>query len=106
MRGHYEFNFPAFDDQAAALRSSGFEVFNPAERDRAAGFNPIGLSGEMHELKNLNFNLREAFAADCEYLCKHAEAIWLLPGWSKSIGANIEHDIAKMLGLTILGADE
>ena len=34
MRGVEEYNYPAFDRQAAALEKQGWQVINPAEMDR------------------------------------------------------------------------
>ena len=34
MRGIKDFNFPAFDEAATFLRNAGYEVCNPADRDR------------------------------------------------------------------------
>ena len=45
------------------------------------------------------FNLREALADDCEYICRNATAIALLPGWENSKGARAEHALAVALGL-------
>lgn len=85
MRGHENLNFPAFHDAAAKLRRSGCEVFNPAE-----------LPPEVHD------DLRECFRRDMEFICKHADAIALLPGWRNSKGATAEHAVAKALGLTVI----
>ena len=42
MSGVPEFNFQAFDAAAAFLRSQGYEVFNPAEKDRSRLGNDFG----------------------------------------------------------------
>lgn len=100
MRGLPEFNFPAFDAATDTLRAMGHEVFNPAERDRSSGFDVAGMSGHEN-LAELGFSLREALAADTEYISKSAEAIALLPGWERSSGVAAEVALANALGLPV-----
>lgn len=102
MRGVYEFNFPAFIEKTAELRAQGHEVFNPAERDMNRGFYPTGLKGTNEELAELNFDLREAIADDLDFICRQADAIYLLPGWWLSSGAILEYIAARFCGIEIL----
>jgi len=104
MRGHPEFNFPAFDAMTSELRSEGHEVFSPAERDRQCGFDPRGLNGSSEELANLQFDVRDALAADCDYICRIATHIYMLPGWSTSKGATAERALAIALGIVVEGS--
>ena len=104
MRNHPEFNFPAFFAKEAELKATGCVVFNPAQRDVDKGFDPTGLLGDMQELANLDFSLREALAADTNWICMEATHIHMLPGWSKSSGATAERALGLALGLTIEGA--
>lgn len=98
MRGYKDFNFPAFDTKAQELRLRGHEVFNPADRDRGLYGDVFkGTVGKEKEVPK--FSLREALAADCEWICKMAEAIYFLPGWEKSTGALAERAVAKALGI-------
>lgn len=108
MRNIPQFNFPAFHAAAAALRAQGHEVFNPAERDIAAHGdiateNKTG--NEDEAAAKHGFNLREALAADMAYICLHADAIALLPGWNKSTGATAERATAIALHLPVLFLD-
>lgn len=103
MRGIPEFNFPAFHAAAAKLRSGGWFVFSPAERDNekhgtdiSAG-NPTG--DEALATKQHGFSLREALGADLKFICEEADAIALLPGWEKSKGVAAELATARALGL-------
>lgn len=106
MRGIPEFNFPAFDAAAYLLRDRGHEVFSPADRDReGASFNPVGMTGR-EDLAELGFSLREALAADTEYIAKHADAVAVLPGWEKSSGVAAEIALANALGLPVTLADD
>lgn len=102
MRGRREFNFPAFDRAADRLEAQGWWVFNPAERDRKAGFSEVGLTGNepLHELSN--FSHREAMADDTSFICMFADAIYMLDGWQSSKGAVAELALALALGLDIL----
>jgi hypothetical protein len=106
MRGIPEFNFPAFHAAATALRSIGCTVFNPAERDNETHGTDISKGNatgdEAQATKDHGFNLRDALGDDMAYICKHAEAIALLPGWQNSKGAKAERATADALGLIIV----
>lgn len=100
MRGIAEFNFPAFLQAQAELEGQGHNVFNPAMRDIATGFEWQGLTG--HEDLNdgtHQFSLREALGADTAYIAADADAVCVLPGWSASRGARAEVALAAALGL-------
>lgn len=85
MTGLSNLNFPAFEIAAHNLRHDGHEVFNPAE-----------LPEEIHS------DLRECLARDFDYICRHAEAVALLPGWRNSKGATAEYHAALALGLRVI----
>lgn len=97
------FNFPAFKAAAAKLRAQGHYVFNPAERDNEVHGEDISTgNAEGCEAKAAiehGFDLRRALAEDLEFICKEAEGIALLPGWSNSKGAQAEYATALALGL-------
>ncbi len=106
MRGIPEFNFPAFHAAAAALRAAGHTVFTPAERDNERHGVDISKGNEAGDESvaavQHGFNLREALAAELAYICRHADAVALLPGWENSKGANAERATAAALGLEII----
>lgn len=103
MRGYPAFNFPAFDAASAAFRSMGWEVFSPAENDRVKHGNKVeAANGDLEAAINSGFNLREALCDDLSWICKHATAIVMLPGWEKSAGAQAEHRTAIALDLEIV----
>lgn len=109
MRGTPEFNFPVFNMWAAKLRADGHEVFNPAERDieRHGGvdISKGNVDGcEKAAAKKHGFDLRTALAEDMDFICRKADAIYMLPGWGASKGARAEHATAVALSLLVLGA--
>lgn len=107
MRGIPEFNFPAFNEATAVLRTKGHTVFNPAERDNERHGTDISKGNatgdESVAAKEHGFDLREALAEDLDWICRNADAIALLPGWRDSKGANAELAVAKALGLKFFG---
>lgn len=104
MRGYPNFNFPAFDYAAAKLREQGHEVFSPAERDRDAYGADIenNPTGDESKVSNPACTIEDCMAADSEWICRHAKAVALLPGWERSSGANAELALAKALGHTVI----
>lgn len=110
MRGIPEFNFPAFHVATAKLRADGHEVFNPAERDIKHHGVDISKGNSTGDEKlataQHGFNLREALKDDLEFICLHADAIAVLPGWEESKGAKAEVATAHALGLIVFKAGD
>jgi hypothetical protein len=102
MRTKRLFNFPAFDEVAERARARGFDVLNPAEMDREAGFNPEELPGDwdwntLPDSFDLKLTIRRDLDAviSCDgYIC--------LEGWEKSVGATAEQKLLVWLGATRL----
>ena len=86
MTGHPDFNYPAFNAEAARLRAIGYRVENPAE-------NPVQTTWQTY--------MRQALAQ----LVK-CDAVALLPGWKASRGARIENQLAIDLGIPARPASE
>ena len=86
MSGMKDLNYPAFNAKTAELRAAGHHVENPAENDPPKCESWLGY-----------MRLSVAQIATCD-------AIYLLPGWSKSKGACIEHQLAVGLGLEVITA--
>lgn len=102
------FNFPAFDKAAEKLRALGHEVFNPADKDRerhGEDFSEKNASGSIQEATAKGFNLGDALAEDCRWICKEAEAIYMLHGWEGSSGAKMEHLLARCMRLKFFYED-
>lgn len=98
MRGYDEFNFPAFLHAAEELRSKGFKVFNPAEHELQAGFNPkTGLYEDGHTA-----TIRELILEDLVWICQFADKVVVLPGWEKSKGAQAEVKTALAIGIEVV----
>lgn len=83
MSGHPDLNFPLFHGEAGKLRRAGFFVINPAEINE-------GLSQEWSDCMRVDIRALTTCGA-----------IALLPGWEKSPGATLEHDIAARLGMRV-----
>lgn len=96
MRGYPEFNFPAFDFAAKKLREEGWEVFSPAEKGEE-----VLAQTDPNLQHDITFR-RKVFALDMAYICDHAEAVCLLPGWEKSLGAKAERALAEAIGLDVI----
>ena len=88
MTGLMFMNFPAFNAEAARLRTLGHEVINPAE------INP-----------DKSMPWTDCMRADIAALVT-CEAIVLLPGWRESKGATLEHHIAERLGMQVFECEE
>jgi Domain of unknown function (DUF4406) len=104
MRGIPHFNFPAFHRAAKKLRKQGYVVFSPAERDierLGKDLSKQNKTGDEKLAEKQGFSLRDALGDDMAWICHHAEAIALLPGWKKSKGATAERALADALGLEI-----
>jgi hypothetical protein len=82
-------NFPAFEARAAELREQGYTVISPNEYDEPDE------NGNIVE-KPWDWFLRR----DLVQLVKCGRIV-LLPDWEKSKGAQLEHDVAKALGMEI-----
>ena len=109
MRGYKDFNFPAFFKATEELRQQGHTVFNPAERDTSVwGAERLksATGNEAEVAANLGLEgltlARQCFLADTQFICVHADAIYLLPGWEKSRGATAERALGEAIGLKIV----
>ena len=88
MTGYPDFNYPAFNAEAALLRLSSSVVYNPAEYPH---------DGPLEE-----FPIREAFDEYCNFICRIATHMVMLKGWEKSVGARAEHALALAVGVEII----
>lgn len=86
-----ELNYPAFNAEAARLRALGYHVENPAD-------NPKPDVPES-DLWSAYMRLAIAQLITCD-------TIALLPNWSRSRGATIEHQLANDLNLRVVSVRE
>jgi hypothetical protein len=87
-----QFNFPAFYDAAAELRSQGFEVVSPAELDDSED-NGAALKSPDGDMRDVAIKKTwgDFLARDVKLLADTGiEGIVFLPDWHKSKGAKLE----------------
>ncbi len=97
MAGHDGFNYQAFYGAEAALDLAGWRVVNPARLD-----GDFTVREGVDDVKATVTPLaRAAFLKrDFEWLAK-CDAIFMLPGWESSTGANAELFVAHVTGLDV-----
>lgn len=88
MTGKPEFNFPAFDREAARIRELGYQVVNPAEINR-----------------DTKLSWHACMRADIKALCD-CDVLALMPGWEMSQGAHLELHLAHRLGMQICSTSD
>lgn len=98
MRGIEEYNFPAFKKAAKMLRSTGWDIYSPAERDETDG-----VAVQQHEERRgdgdwaaslgLDYYMQFDLAA-----VSRMDAVICLPNWEASQGARLETMVAAELG--------
>lgn len=86
MSGLPDYNYPAFNTEAARLRALGYAVENPAE-------NPLPANAPWDLC--MRAAIRQMLACD---------AVAFLPGWQHSRGANVEIELAGHLGMDVIQA--
>ena len=94
MRGHDEFNFPAFFRAAKVLRANNIKVWSPAENDDANGFAFEGVKAE--DTYKLSGSASEYMATDLPEVCL-SDAVVVLPEWESSELGQLEVHVARTL---------
>ncbi len=87
MSGYPDNNFPAFDAAALRLTALGYSAVNPADINKQMNPDDVGLYSKCirNDLKAL---------ADCD-------AIYMLNGWQKSVGAKLELENALTIRIPV-----
>jgi hypothetical protein len=88
MTGIHEFNYPAFNEAARLLRERGYDVVNPADN---------GVPRDAAWSDHMRADIIELMKCD---------AMAMLPGWERSVGAKIETDLGFVLGMDIMPVNE
>jgi Domain of unknown function (DUF4406) len=105
MRGVPAFNAPAFAYWTEHLRRAGHEVYSPSEMSDKLFGAAVRENAEGDEARMGGDALtigRTVFHLDMAFICLHADAVALLPGWQTSKGATAEYAAAVALGLQII----
>jgi hypothetical protein len=106
MRGHEEFNFPAFFSAEEQLWNAGWVVWNPARIDMEEdGFNPKTATSATGDFPMEHY-VRRDVGMICSLRPGSADAVVCLRGWSKSTGAKAEVRVARWLGVKVLSLSE
>lgn len=92
MRGYENFNLPAFEAAAQLLRDRGYMIISPAE---------INALKHHMDVVAAHAKRSEYLRNDIRCLIDECRGIILLPGWSKSRGAQLESNIAVALDYEI-----
>jgi hypothetical protein len=91
MSGIPQFNFPAFRDATARLRSQGFEVVSPQEEDEKSGIGEAANKSITGNPADLKETWGQILARDvCMLADDGIQGIVFLPDWQKSRGARLE----------------
>lgn len=86
MTGIPDHNYPAFEVAAERLRTAGMQVVTPTSIGQHDGWT------------------WEQYMGAALALQVTADAIYMLPGWRKSRGAQVEYHLAVAIGQRIYGA--
>jgi len=107
MRGHENYNFPAFDAARKRGEKLGYNIISPADLDREAGIDPVNKpgSGEVAE-RHIKDIIQRDIDAIMSLQPERGDGIAVLPGWQDSTGARAEIRLAQWLGLRIIRADD
>jgi hypothetical protein len=100
MRGLPMLNFPEFFRAEALWRAAGWDVVNPAQMDQDNGQDPA-LNPDI-EKNGIDF--AEAMSRDLPAVAS-CDAIALMSGWEKSVGANTELRHAVSLNKEVYDAN-
>lgn len=97
MTGYPDLNFPAFHNAAKEYRRRDCFVINPAEIN--AGADEAAIVAKM-TVEQHQSHWVACMRKDISALMTCDEIV-MLDGWTRSKGANLEHHIARALGMTV-----
>ncbi len=94
MRGYPGSNFAHGDEVKLLLQRDGWTVVSPVDMDRAQGVTGDEARFSKQKIQNLlRRDITALLTVNAAYFCK---------GWEASRGCNIEHSIARGIGLECL----
>lgn len=96
MTGYPDFNWEAFEEAEHELIGWGNECTNPHK----VGFTPFDVRGMQGDEPLEDYQLHHIITDDLEALLS-CDAIYLLRGWERSVGARAEHAVAIWRGILI-----
>src|SRR5262252_4405881 len=85
MNNIEKLNFPLFDYVTIRLTTAGYNVFNPANYVRRI------FGKKLPEQPTIR---RQLLAYELNWICLHADILFLLPDWQNSPGACAEREAA------------
>lgn len=97
MTGLPYFNFPAFEEAADLLRGCGWIVYSPRENDAEKGLEP---DPEGRVIQSDDIKFKDLMKTDLWQVCD-SNAVFVLPGYEYSAGAEIEVWVAHRLGVPV-----
>jgi hypothetical protein len=100
MTGIPQFNFPAFEAAAWALRKQGYDIISPHEEDPESIQERAweSVAGDPADLKAGKGIWGERLAHDVYLIVNGVTGLILLPGWDKSRGVALEATVALLEG--------
>lgn len=101
MTGIADLNRPAFAAATEALRATGLNVVNPHDIAPHIHDGDCPPSYAVSDLGHSN----ACHLRTCLAILIACDELYLLPGWETSRGANIEHDVAVAVGLSVSFAE-
>lgn len=96
MTGHHCKNFEHFFYWSYRLRCSGYDIINPAENECLDLINGSGIQTYDTLLQSCLRVIKEC----------SAQAIFMLPNWEDSVGANKELEAAKEIQMHVFYASD
>ena len=106
MRGVKYYNFPEFDKVARFYERMGDTVLNPAQMDRDVGFDAMKLQENSDwDAIPEQFSFKDCVKRDLDAI-QTCDAIHMLAGWERSMGAKAEKAVAEWLGLKVFFTED
>jgi Domain of unknown function (DUF4406) len=105
MSAYGNYNFPLFDFVADKLIATGHcEVFSPADHAREI-LGPLEKIQKMDKVELESAIRRLLFPEQLAWICRHADAVLMLPGWQQSECCKIERAVALYFKKEVREAD-